>query len=113
MTGVIVAAVLVVVAVGLSGATRMGLERELVLAAVRAAVQLTVVGAIIAFVFEHAGLAWAFVAVMLGAASLTSGRRLRGAPAPRPARPRRSRSVPGPRSSRCSRPAPSTPGRAS
>ena len=80
MTGVIVAAVLVVAAVGLSAATRMGLERELVLAAVRAAVQLTVVGAIIAVVFEHAGLAWAFVAVMLGAASFTSGRRLRGAP---------------------------------
>jgi putative ABC transport system permease protein len=80
VTGVIVAAVLVVAAVGLSGATRMGLERELVLAAVRAAAQLTVVGAIIALVFEHAGLAWAFVAVMLGAASLTSGRRLRGAP---------------------------------
>ena len=33
---------------------------------------------IIALVFEHAGLAWAFVAVMLGAASFTSGRRLRG-----------------------------------
>ena len=92
----------------------MGLERELVLAAVRAAVQLTVVGAIIAFVFEHAGLAWAFVAVMLGAASLTSGRRLRGAPrATARAAAARSRSAPGPRSSRCSRRAPSTPGRAS
>ena len=84
MTGVIVAAVLVVAAAGLSRATRMGLERELALAAVRAAVQLTVVGAIIALVFEHAGLAWAFVAVMLGAASLTSGRRLRGAPGATP-----------------------------
>jgi len=80
VTGVIVAAVLVVAAAGLSRATRMGLERELALAAVRAAVQLTVVGAIIALVFEHAGLAWAFVGVMLGAASLTSGRRLQGAP---------------------------------
>ena len=30
--------------------------------------------------FEHAGLAAAFVAVMLGAATLTSGRRLRGIP---------------------------------
>jgi putative ABC transport system permease protein len=95
VTGVIVAAVLVVAAVGLSGATRMGLERELVLAAVRAAAQLTVVGAIIALVFEHAGLAWAFVAVMP------------------PAPPRRSRWAPPRRSSRCSRPAPSTPGRAS
>jgi len=80
VTGVIVAAVLVVAAVGLSRASRIGLERELVLAAVRAGVQLTVVGAIVALVFEHAGLAWAFVAVMLGAASLTSGRRLRGTP---------------------------------
>jgi putative ABC transport system permease protein len=82
VTGVIVAAVLVAAAAALSRATRMGLERELALAAVRAGVQLTVVGAIIAFVFEHAGLAWAFVAVMLAAASLTSGRRLRGAPRP-------------------------------
>ena len=80
MTAVVVAAALAVAAIGLSAATRMGLERELAVTAVRAAVQLTVVGAIVALVFEHAGLAWAFVAVMLGAASFTSGRRMRGTP---------------------------------
>ena len=78
MTAVAVAAALAVAAIGLSAATRTGLERELAVTAVRAAVQLTVVGALVALVFEHAGLAWAFVAVMLGAASLTSGRRMRG-----------------------------------
>jgi putative ABC transport system permease protein len=75
---VAVAAALAVAAIGLSALTRTGLERELAVTAVRAAVQLTVVGALVALVFEHAGLAWAFVAVMLGAASLTSGRRMRG-----------------------------------
>ena len=46
----------------------------------RAAVQLAAVGAVVTVVFEHAGLAAAFVAVMLGAATFTSGRRLRGVP---------------------------------
>jgi putative ABC transport system permease protein len=79
VTAVVVAAALALAALALSRAAHVGLERELAVAAVRASVQLTVVGAIIALVFEHAGLAWAFVAVMLAAASLTSGRRLAGA----------------------------------
>jgi putative ABC transport system permease protein len=52
-------------------------ERDLAVSAVRAAVQLAAVGAVIALVFEHAGLSAAFVAVMLGTATYTSSRRLR------------------------------------
>jgi putative ABC transport system permease protein len=80
MTQVIVAAALVVVAITVSRAGRLGLERELAVSAVRAAVQLTAVGAVVTLVFEHAGLAAGFVAVMLGTATFTSGRRLRGVP---------------------------------
>ena len=80
VTQVVVAAALVVVAIALSRAGGLGLERELAVSAVRAAVQLAAVGAVVTLVFEHAGLAAAFVAVMLGTATLTSGRRLRGVP---------------------------------
>ena len=80
MTQVAVAAALVVVAVALSRAGRLGLERELAVSALRAAVQLAAVGAVVTLVFENAGLAAAFVAVMLGTATFTSGRRLRGVP---------------------------------
>ena len=80
MTQVIVAAALAIVAIVLSRAARLGLERELTVTAVRAAVQLAAVGAVVTLVFEHAGLAAAFVAVMLGTASVTSARRLRGVP---------------------------------
>ena len=80
MTQVLVSAGLVIVAVVLSRAGRLGLERDVAIAAVRAAVQLAAVGAVITLVFEHAGLAAAFVAVMLGVATFTSGRRLRGLP---------------------------------
>jgi UDP-glucose/iron transport system permease protein len=78
MTQVAVAAALVVVAVVLSRVGGLGLEREIAVSALRAAVQLAAVGAIVALVFEHAGLAAAFVAVMFTTATLTSGRRLRG-----------------------------------
>ena len=80
MTQVAVSAALVVVAVVLSRLGGLGLERDLALSALRAAVQLAAVGAVVALVFEHGGLAAAFVAVMLGTATLTSGRRLRGIP---------------------------------
>jgi UDP-glucose/iron transport system permease protein len=80
VTQVAVAAALVVVAVALSRVGGLGLERDIALSALRAAVQLAAVGAIVALVFEHGGLAAAFVAVMLGTATLTSGRRLRGVP---------------------------------
>ena len=80
MTGVLVAVGLVALAVAVSRANSLGVERELAVASLRAAVQLAVVGAVVALVFEHVGLAWAFVAVMLAAASATSGRRLAGLP---------------------------------
>jgi putative ABC transport system permease protein len=82
VTQIVVAAGLVVVAVVLSRAGGLGIERELGLGAVRAAVQLAAVGAVVTLVFEHGGLAAAFVAVMLGTATFTSGRRLRGVPQP-------------------------------
>jgi putative ABC transport system permease protein len=80
VTQVTVAAALVVVAVVLSRLGGLGLERDVAVSAVRAAVQLAAVGAVVTLVFEHAGLAAAFVAVMLVTATLTSSRRLRGVP---------------------------------
>ena len=80
MTQVVVAAGLVVVAILLSRVGGLGLERDLAVTALRAAVQLAAVGAIITLVFDHAGLAAVFVAVMLATATFTSGRRLRGVP---------------------------------
>ena len=80
---VAVAVGLVLLAVALSRTGRLGLERELLVAAGRAAVQLTVVGLVIAAVFAHLGLAAAFVGVMLAAAIVTAGSRLTGLPAAR------------------------------
>ena len=57
MTQVAVAAALVVLAIVLSRAGGLGLERELATGAVRAAVQLAAVGAIVTLVFDHGGLA--------------------------------------------------------
>lgn len=80
MTGVAVAAALVLAAIALSRADRLALERDLAVAALRAAVQLTAVGAIVTLVFERAGLAVGFVALMLTAATLTARRRLEWLP---------------------------------
>jgi putative ABC transport system permease protein len=82
MTGVLVAIGLVVVAIGLSRLLVLRLERELALTALRAIVQLAVVGALVTAVFEQLGLAAGFVAVMFGAASFTSSRRMREIPRP-------------------------------
>ena len=57
---------------------RIGLSREIVVAAARAVVQLAVVGAALAVVFEVEALAYVFVAVMVTTAGLTAGRRLAG-----------------------------------
>ena len=77
MTAVAVAAALALGAVALSRAAHLQLERELLVTAVRAAVQLTLVGLLVAVVFDHLGAAIAFVLVMFAAATLTSARRLR------------------------------------
>lgn len=77
---VAVAVGLVVAAIGLSTLAGLGLGREIAVVSLRAIVQLAAVGAIVTLVFEHVGLAAAFVAMMLGAAALTSGRRVGGVP---------------------------------
>jgi putative ABC transport system permease protein len=59
---------------------KLGLSRELALAALRATVQLAAVGALIALVFEVDALAIAFVAAMVATAALTSGGRLKRVP---------------------------------
>jgi putative ABC transport system permease protein len=69
-----------VIAVGLSLRARLGLGREIAVAALRAGVQLAAVGAAIALVFRYPALAFAFVAVMLTTAGVTAGGRLRGLP---------------------------------
>jgi putative ABC transport system permease protein len=78
VTQVLVALALAAAAAGLSRARRLGLERDIAVAAVRAALQLAAVGLLLALVFEREALGVLFVAVMLLAASLTSGRRLAG-----------------------------------
>jgi putative ABC transport system permease protein len=78
VTALLVAIALALAAAGLSRVQRIGLERDLLITALRAIVQLTVVGLVVTVVFEHVGLAALFVLVMLGAAAWTSGRRLRG-----------------------------------
>ena len=57
---------------------RLKIESELVVAVVRAGVQLAVVALVIGTVFDHLGLAGLFVLVMFGSASWTAGRRLAG-----------------------------------
>jgi putative ABC transport system permease protein len=67
---------LAAVAVGLAVRLRVGVGRELAVAAVRALVQLTAVGAVIIAVFEVPALAVAFVLTMLATAAATAGSRL-------------------------------------
>jgi putative ABC transport system permease protein len=80
---VLAAAGFAVLAVLAAWILRLGLSREMAWAAARAAVQLTVVGALIALVFEVEALAFAFVAAMVMTAALTSGGRLRAVPGAR------------------------------
>ncbi len=67
---------LAAVAVALAWRLGLGLSRELAVAATRAVVQLTAVGAVIVAIFEIPALAFAFVAVMLTTAAFTAGRRI-------------------------------------
>ncbi|MGN6188388.1 MAG: ABC transporter permease [Conexibacter sp.] len=73
-------AAFVLAAAWLAYRQRLGLSRSLLTAALRAALQLAVVGALIALVFKVPVLAIAFVAVMVTTASLTAGSRIRALP---------------------------------
>jgi putative ABC transport system permease protein len=77
---VVCGAAFVVLAVLLAHRLKLGLSKEIALAALRATVQLAAVGALIALVFKYELLAIAFVAAMIGTAALTSGGRLKGVP---------------------------------
>lgn len=76
----LVVVALVLVGLGLLAArvAALRVERDLLGACLRAAIQLTIVALVIAAVLESDALSLAFVAVMLTAASLTSGRRITG-----------------------------------
>jgi len=76
-------AAFVLAAAWLAHRQRLGLSRALLTAALRAALQLAVVGALIALVFELPALAIAFVAIMVTTASLTAGSRMRALPGSR------------------------------
>ena len=71
---------LVMVALGISRFKRLGIERELLTATVRALIQLAGIAAIIDLVFSTIGWSALLMAVMLGAAALTSQRRMTGIP---------------------------------
>jgi putative ABC transport system permease protein len=80
MGDVAIALILVAVALGVTRGFRLGVERELVVATVRALAQLVAVAAVIDVVLEHLGLSGGLLLLMLGVASWTSGQRLRGVP---------------------------------
>lgn len=83
LTEVLAGAGFAVVAAVLATRLRLGLSREIVVAAVRATAQLAAVGALVALVFRVPVLGVAFVAVMSLTAALTSGGRIGGVPAAR------------------------------
>ncbi|MEA2508618.1 MAG: UDP-glucose/iron transport system permease protein [Actinomycetota bacterium] len=80
VTHVGIAVLLVVVAVVVSRGQHLRLEGDLVVATVRALIQLSAVAAIIHLIFSSLGLSAAALVVMLGAASWTAGHRLKGIP---------------------------------
>ncbi|HEX4805234.1 MAG TPA: ABC transporter permease [Conexibacter sp.] len=83
LTQILASAAFVLAAALLAWRQRLGLTRSLLIASVRAAAQLAVVGALIALVFRVPALAIAFVAVMVATASLTAGSRMRALPGAR------------------------------
>jgi len=80
--GVAASVVLVALAAAVAWWQRLRLSRELLVAALRAGVQLVVVGALLLVVFAHAGLPGAFgwIAIMVLVAGRVAGRRGRGLP---------------------------------
>jgi len=79
---VAVSALLVVVAVVIASWQRLGISREIVVAAVRALVQLVAIGAVLAWLFAHAGVAGAlaWILAMTFVAANESRRRGHGIP---------------------------------
>ena len=79
-TGVALSISLVAVAVLIAWRQHLGLAREIVVAAVRAGIQLLAVGAVLLFLFQHAGLpgGFAWLAVMVVIAGQVAGKRGRG-----------------------------------
>src|SRR5258708_7333582 len=79
-TGVALSIVLVALAVVIAWRQHLGLAREIVVATVRAGVQLLAVGAVLLFLFQHAGLpgGFAWLGVMVVIAGQVAGRRGKG-----------------------------------
>jgi putative ABC transport system permease protein len=73
----VVAAALILVAVALSAYQKLGLERQILLGALRATVQLIAVGYLLAWVFatHRWGIVLAVLAVMVAVATITAARR--------------------------------------
>ncbi|MBW3595527.1 MAG: ABC transporter permease [Actinobacteria bacterium] len=80
MIDIAITLLLVAIAIGVSRGLRLGLESDLAVAVVRAIAQLAALAAVITLVFENPPYSALFIAVMLGAAAWTSGRRLEGIP---------------------------------
>lgn len=80
MKEVLISLSLVAVAIGISIRGRLGIEKDLLIATVRALIQLAILAAVIDFVFERLGLSAIVLLVMLGTASWTSSRRMKGVP---------------------------------
>ena len=80
---VAVSGLLVLVAVAIASWQRLGISREIVVAAVRALVQLVAIGAVLAWLFAHAGVAGAFAWVLAMTLVAANESRRRGAGIPR------------------------------
>lgn len=80
MTKVAIASILVAFAVWMSLRQKLGVEREIAIAMVRALVQMLLVALVIGFVFEQLAWSGVFLLVMLGVATWTSGGRMKGLP---------------------------------
>jgi len=80
--GVAASATLVIIAILISWRERLGLEREVAVAALRALVQLAIVGALLLIVFDRGGLPAAFgwLAIMVVIAGFVAGGRARSIP---------------------------------
>ena len=80
---VAVSGLLVLVAVAIASWQRLGISREIVVAAVRALVQLVAIGAVLAWLFAHAGVAGALAWVLAMTLVAANESRRRGAGIPR------------------------------